>query len=66
MPHEFNLWGIYLPPILIDVFIAVFLASVTARLLNKYQLANYFANPPLVYITIVVIYTMLVGLIIPF
>ena len=41
-------------------------AVVTARLLNRYRLSKYFFYPPLVFVALAIIYTVLIGtLIIP-
>jgi hypothetical protein len=61
VPTEFNLGGIYFPPLLIAALLGVVLAWVSARLLNRYRLSKYFAYPPLVFIALSVIYTGLIG-----
>ena len=61
VPHEFTLGGIYLPPLLIAAFLGTLAAMVTARMLNRYRLSNYFFYPPLVFVALMVIYTVLIG-----
>jgi len=39
----------------------VIAALVTARLLNRYRLSRYFFYPPLVLISLMVIYTLVIG-----
>jgi hypothetical protein len=34
---------------------------VTARLLNRYRLSRYFFYPPLVFLALIIIYTVLIG-----
>jgi hypothetical protein len=60
-PHEFSLGGVYMPPLLVAAFFGVIAALVTARLLNRYRLSNYFFYPPLVFLALMVIYTLLIG-----
>jgi hypothetical protein len=61
MPHEFALGGVYLPPLLIAAFIGTLMTIVTARLLNRYRLSAHFAYPPIVFLALLAIYTVLVG-----
>jgi len=60
-PHEFAIGGVYLPPLLIAALFGIIAALVTARLLNRYRLSNYFFYPPLVFLALMVIYTLLIG-----
>lgn len=63
IPHEFDFFGgIYLAPALVATIIGVVLAILTAKILNKYHLAKYFSNIPLVFIAMIVIFTLLVDL----
>ena len=48
-PHEFA------------ILFGVLAALVTARLLNRYRLSNYFFYPPLVSLALMIIYTVLIG-----
>ena len=45
-PQEFTLGGIYLPPLLVAALFGVLAALITAHLLNRYRLSNYFFYPP--------------------
>jgi hypothetical protein len=66
MPHEFAIGGIYMPPLLVAGLLGTIAAVVTARLLNRYRLSRYFFYPPLVFVALAIIYTVLIGtLIIP-
>lgn len=66
VPHEFALGGVYLPPMLVAAIVGTVLAVVTARLLNRYRLSRYFYYPPLVFVALTVLFTVLVGtLVIP-
>lgn len=66
VPHELALGGVYLPPMLVAAIVGTVLAVVTARLLNRYRLSRYFYYPPLVFVALTVLFTVLVGtLVIP-
>jgi hypothetical protein len=61
IPHEFAIGGVFMPPLLIVSFLGAIAAMVTARLLNRYRLSKYFFYPPLVFLALMVIYTVLIG-----
>ena len=61
VPHEFAIGGVYLPPLLVAGFFGVIAAVVTARLLNRYRLSKYFFYPPLVTLSLMIIYTVFIG-----
>ncbi|PRY20236.1 uncharacterized protein DUF1656 [Aliiruegeria haliotis] len=61
VPREFNLFGVYLSPMLISMVLAVVLAIITVRALNKYRLSRFIAQPGLVFVAIVLIYASLIG-----
>lgn len=61
IPNEFNLNGVFLPPLLIAALLALGVTSLTARLLNRVRLSRHFFYPPLVYLALFVIYTVLIG-----
>ncbi len=66
MPHEFVIGDVYIPPLLIAAILGTIAAVATARLLNHYRLSRYFFYPPLVFVALAIIYTVLIGtLIIP-
>jgi len=60
-PHEFAIGGVYLPPMLIAAMFGTVATLVTARLLNRYRLSRYFSYPPLVFVCLLVIYTVFTG-----
>ena len=60
-PSEFVIGGVYFPPLLIASVFGVVAAWLTARLLNRYRLSRFFANPPLVFLATAVIYTVFIG-----
>jgi hypothetical protein len=61
MPHEFAIGGVYMPPLLVAATLGTIATVVTARLLNRYRLSKYFFYPPLVFLALMVIYTVLIG-----
>ena len=61
VPHEFALGGIYLPPLLVASLLGLILAVLAARLLNKYRLSRYFFYPPLVFVAMMALFTVLAG-----
>lgn len=61
IPSEFALGGVFMPPMLIAALLGTVAAVITARLLNRYRLSKYFFYPPLVFVALVVIYTVLFG-----
>ena len=60
-PHEIAIGGVYMPPLLIASLLGAIAAVVTACLLNRYRFSRYFFYPPLVFVAMTVIYTVLVG-----
>ncbi len=50
-----------MPPMLIAAILAVLLAVLTGWLLNRYRLSRYFFYPPLVFVALTIIYTVIVG-----
>ena len=61
IPHEFSIGEVYMPPLLVAAFLGLIAAILTARLLNRYRLTRYFFYPPLVFLALVAIYTIIIG-----
>ena len=61
MPGDIDIMGVYLPPLLVSTVLGIILASLTAHLLNKRGLSAKFSNLPLVFVGLVVIYSLLLG-----
>lgn len=61
VPSEFAIGGVYMPPLFVAAILGTLLAVLTARLLNRYRLSRYFFYPPLVFVALTVIYTVLIG-----
>jgi len=61
IPHEFAIGEVFMPPLLVAGFLGLLAAMVTAHLLNRYRLSMYIFYPPLVFLALVIIYTVLIG-----
>lgn len=61
VPHEYAIGGVYMPPMLVAAVLGLIAALVTMRLLNRFRWSRYFANPPLVFVSLIVIYTLFTG-----
>lgn len=61
VPMEFTISGVYFPPLLIVAFFGFFAALITTKLLNRYRLSRYLFYPPLAFLAIAVIYTLIFG-----
>ena len=61
VPSEFAIGGVYVPPMLIAAILGMVLAVLTARLLNRYRISRFFFYPPLVFVALVIIYTVVIG-----
>jgi hypothetical protein len=61
IPHEFAIGEVYMPPLLVAAFLGLIAAILTARLLNRYRLTGHFFYPPLVFIALTIIYTVIIG-----
>lgn len=54
-PCEINLWGVYVPPLLVAGTLGLLLAYVLTRVLTRYRLSRFFVSPPLVFLSLAVI-----------
>jgi hypothetical protein len=61
IPAEVNIAGVYLPPLLLASIFGVAGAALTAIMLNRYRLTRYFYCPPVIFLSLAVIYTGLIG-----
>ncbi len=64
IPHEIALGEVFMPPLLVAGTLAVIATMVTVHLLNRYRLSRYFYYPPLVFVALTVIYTVVIGTVI--
>ena len=61
IPREFFIGDVYLSPALVAAVIGTTLAVLTTRLLNHFPLSQFFYYPPIIFLSMAVIYTLLVG-----
>ncbi len=61
IPKEFAIGGVYFPPLLIAGILGLAAAVLTAMLLNRFRLSRYFFYPPLVFVALAAIYTIIIG-----
>ncbi len=59
MPKELDISGVFIPPILPVLALALIAAWLTAYFLNKYRLARHFMFPQLVFLGFLAIYGVL-------
>jgi hypothetical protein len=52
---------VFMPPLLVASLLGLLAAVVTAHLLNRYRLSRFFFYPPLVFLALMIIYTVLIG-----
>ena len=57
IPIEFNVAGIFMPPLLIAGVIGLIMAMLTARYMNRTRLSRHFFYPPLVFVALTLIYS---------
>ena len=60
VPHEFAIGGVLMPPMLIAALLGAVAASITARLLNRCRMSKYLYCPPIVFLALMIIYTILI------
>jgi hypothetical protein len=61
IPAEFQIGGVFMPPLFVAAILGTFVAVFTSRWLNRAGLARYLFYPPLVFVALVVIYSVLIG-----
>lgn len=61
MPHEIDIGGVYLPPLLVVGVLSVALAWLTSDALNRWRISRFFSAPPIVFLAIVALYGVLLG-----
>ena len=61
IPHELAVGDVFLPPLLIAAMAGLILATLTSRVFDHYRLSQYLFFPPLVLLSLSVIYTVLIG-----
>ena len=61
IPREFALGGVFFPPLLVAGILALALSWITAAILNRLRISRFFYYPPLVYVALLVIYTIVLS-----
>jgi hypothetical protein len=61
IPKEFTIGEVFFPPLLIAGILGLAAAVATAMILNRFRLSRYFFYPPLVFLALAVIYTVIIG-----
>jgi len=61
MPHELIFGEIYLPPLLLVVALAYLLTSIVSAIATKFGLYRYLAIPAIAELSILVIFTGIIG-----
>ena len=61
VPVEIDIGGVYVPPLFIAAVLGMIIAVFTSHWLNRTGLARYLFYPPLVFVALTVINTVLIG-----
>jgi hypothetical protein len=61
IPSEFAIGDVCLPPLLVAAALGIFAATLTAQQLNRRRLSDRFFYPPLVFVAMAVIYTVVIA-----
>jgi hypothetical protein len=61
MPSNVIIGDVYIPPLFAAAVLALLASSLTAQFMNRRRLTAYFVNPPLVFVSMVIIYTVIFG-----
>ena len=61
-PKEIDtILGIYISPTFLVFILALTAAFMTARVSNRYRLSRFVVNPPLVFLSVTLIYAVFIG-----
>ena len=61
IPAEVEIWGTYVPPLLINATLGVILMVITVNRLNRYRLSRFFMFPDAVMLSLAAIYTVILS-----
>lgn len=61
VPKEFDFRGVYLPPLVVVLFLAILATMLTASVLNRLRWTRFLALPRLVFLAFIGIYVVLIG-----
>ena len=61
VPSEFAIAEVYMPPIMVSMVLGVAAAMLTSRWMTRHRLTRFIAHPPLVFVSMTAIYTVVIG-----
>jgi hypothetical protein len=61
IPAEFQIGGVFMPPFFVASILGTLVAVFTTRWLNRAGLSRYLFYPPLVFVALIIIYSVLIG-----
>ena len=60
-PKEIAIGDIYLPPLLVAALLGLICTSLSVRLLNRFRWFRHIVSPPLVELSLTILYTLFIG-----
>ncbi|MDF2154557.1 DUF1656 domain-containing protein [Vibrio sp. CAU 1672] len=61
VPHEIAFGDVYVPPLLVASAVGLAMTALTVRLFNRLKWHRFFVSPPLVELSLTVIYTVVIS-----
>ena len=61
IPTEVEIFGVYVPPLLLAAILGAIAMVMTLRFLNRHRLSRYFYLPEVVLLSLTAIYTVIIG-----
>jgi hypothetical protein len=61
VPHDIFIGDVYIPPLLAAAVMSLIVASLITRTMTARGVMSYFANPPLVFMSLAVMLTVIFG-----
>ena len=61
VPKELNFQGVYLPPILVVLVLAIVATMLTAKVFNRLRWTRFLIFPHVVFLAFIAIYAVLIG-----
>lgn len=61
IPHEFAIGGVFMPPLLIASMLGILVTIVMTHFLNRYRLSRFLFYPPLVFLALMFINTIVIA-----
>jgi hypothetical protein len=61
MPHDIYIGDVYLPPLLVAAVVAMIVAAYCTHQMRERDVMQHFANPPLVYLSLTTIITVILS-----